>query len=105
MQEAITLAMNMAGGRSRQDLTDDPMLAMALTRCLEILGEAVSKLGDDLRLQYPGIEACDFRSWRLSAFAPLPRVCWKSFHRFSWSNDTSAIISAILSSSSMSRAF
>jgi len=64
MQEAITLALNMAGGRSRQDLTDDPMLAMALTRCLEILGEAASKLGDDVRLQYPGIPFAKMISMR-----------------------------------------
>ena len=45
----------MAGGRSRPDLTSDPMLAMALTRCLEIIGEASSKLSGDARLRFPGI--------------------------------------------------
>ncbi len=55
MQEAITLALKMTKGRDRQDLTSDPMLAMALTRCLEVLGEAASKLSDEMRLQYPDI--------------------------------------------------
>jgi len=32
MQEAVTLALNMAAGRSRSDLASDSMLAMALTR-------------------------------------------------------------------------
>lgn len=31
------------------------MLAMALTRCLEVLGEAASKLSDEVRLRCPGI--------------------------------------------------
>jgi uncharacterized protein with HEPN domain len=53
MQEAVMLALNMAKGRSRADLATDPMLAMALTRCLEILGEAASKLSDELRLRFP----------------------------------------------------
>jgi uncharacterized protein with HEPN domain len=55
MQEAITLALKMASGRNRQDLTSDSMLAMALTRCLEVLGEAASKLSDEVRLRFPGI--------------------------------------------------
>jgi len=55
MQEATTLALRMASGRNRQDLTSDSMLAMALTRCLEVLGEAVSKLRDEVRLRFSGI--------------------------------------------------
>ena len=55
MQEAITLAMKMAGGRSQSDLASDGMLAMALTRCLEVLGEAASKLSAEVRQQFPAI--------------------------------------------------
>jgi uncharacterized protein with HEPN domain len=40
MREAVTAAMEMAAGRARSELSEDAMLAMALTRCLEILGEA-----------------------------------------------------------------
>lgn len=64
MQEAITLALNMASGRSRQDLTSDLMLAMALTRCLEVLGEAASKLSDELRLRFPSIPCAKMISMR-----------------------------------------
>ena len=38
------MALKMTGGRSRADLSSGPMLAMALTRCLEVLGEAASGL-------------------------------------------------------------
>ena len=64
MQEAITLALKMASGRNRQDLTSDSMLAMALTRCLEVLGEAASKLSDEVRLRFPGIPFAKMISMR-----------------------------------------
>ena len=64
MQEAITLALKMASGRRRQDLTSDSMLAMALTRCLEVLGEAASKLSDEVRLPFPGIPFAKMISMR-----------------------------------------
>jgi uncharacterized protein with HEPN domain len=64
MQEAITLALKMASERNRQDLTSDSMLAMALTRCLEVLGEAASKLSDQVRLRFPGIPFAKMISMR-----------------------------------------
>ena len=54
----------MSDGRSRADLSDDPMLAMALTRCLEILGEAASRLSADLRLRLPSIPYAQMVSMR-----------------------------------------
>ena len=64
MLEAVTMAIKMSDGRSRIDLSDDPMLAMALTRCLEILGEAASRLSADLRLRLPGIPYAQMVSMR-----------------------------------------
>lgn len=64
MQESVALTLKMARGRKRQDLTNDPMLAMALTRCLEILGEAASKLSDEARLGSPGIPCAKMISMR-----------------------------------------
>jgi uncharacterized protein with HEPN domain len=52
MHEAVTMALQMAVGRSRMDLSSDPMLAMALTRTLEILGEAASRMSDEARLRF-----------------------------------------------------
>ena len=45
MREAAAAAVELANGRERLDLSRNLMLAMALTRCLEILGEAASKIG------------------------------------------------------------
>jgi uncharacterized protein with HEPN domain len=49
MHEAVTMALQMAAGRSRTELSSDPIPAMAPTRTLEILGEAASRLSDEAR--------------------------------------------------------
>src|SRR5258708_36578255 len=64
MQEAVALALKMSDGRSRVDLSDDPMLAMALTRCLEVLGEAASRLSAEARLQFSSIPYAQMVSMR-----------------------------------------
>jgi uncharacterized protein with HEPN domain len=55
MHEPVTMALHMAAGRSRTELSSDPMLAMALTRTLEILGEGASRLSDEARLRFTSI--------------------------------------------------
>lgn len=42
MREAAASALEMAAGRTRTELDENLMLRMALTRCLEILGEAAA---------------------------------------------------------------
>ena len=55
MREATATAMEMAAGHERTGLTSNTMLAMALTRCLEILGEAASKVSPETRARFPSI--------------------------------------------------
>ena len=55
MREAASMALEMAASHNRQDFSDNVMLAMAVTRCLEILGEAASKLSPDLCRSFPVI--------------------------------------------------
>ena len=55
MREAAAAALELANGRERLDLSRSLMLAMALTRCLEILGEAASKIGPETRQRFPMI--------------------------------------------------
>lgn len=45
----------MVRGRARGDLDCDRMLTLALTRLLEILGEAANRIPPERRLEYPGI--------------------------------------------------
>jgi uncharacterized protein with HEPN domain len=43
MMEAAQEALSFTQGRTRQDLDRDRMLWMAITRCIEIIGEAAAK--------------------------------------------------------------
>ena len=51
-REAICLTQ----GRSRGDLEDDRLLTLALTRLVEIVGEAAGRVPSSERRKYPGID-------------------------------------------------
>jgi len=53
MREATAEAVGMAAGRSRDQLLADRMFSLALTRCLEIIGEAASRLTGETRAEHP----------------------------------------------------
>lgn len=55
MRDAALLALNFAHGRSRGDLDSNPMLAAALARQLEIVGEAAARVPDSVRATAPEI--------------------------------------------------
>ena len=55
MREAAAAAVEMAAGHERSELSRNVMLAMALTRCLEVLGAAASKMSPEMRLRFPAI--------------------------------------------------
>jgi uncharacterized protein with HEPN domain len=55
MREATATALEMAAGHDRTDLSANIMLEKALTRCLEILGEAASKVSAEVCVQFPAI--------------------------------------------------
>jgi uncharacterized protein with HEPN domain len=55
MREAAATALEMAAGHDRADLSTNTVLAMALTRCLEILGEAAGKISPDVCAKFPAI--------------------------------------------------
>lgn len=48
-REAVQLSL----GKSRSDLDDDRMLNLALTRLLEIIGEAANRVPEEVQSQYP----------------------------------------------------
>ena len=45
-------AVEICQGKSRQDLDSDRLLNLALTRLLEMIGEAANRVPDDVRAQY-----------------------------------------------------
>lgn len=55
MLEAAEKAVAFLEGRTRQDLDTDEQLALALTRLLEIVGEAAAALSEEFRSDYPEV--------------------------------------------------
>jgi uncharacterized protein with HEPN domain len=55
MLDAAKEAMDFATAHSRPELDTNRMLTLALVKSIEIVGEAASKLGPELRAQYPDI--------------------------------------------------
>jgi len=53
MAEAAQKAIDFCRGRSRQDLEDDELLRLGLTKLVEIVGEAAKQVGEDARRRYP----------------------------------------------------
>ena len=49
-------AHGLARVRSRDDLSSDRLLALGLTRLVEVIGEAAGRLPPEVRRRYPGIE-------------------------------------------------
>ena len=48
-------AVRIVSGKNRQDLDRDRLLNLALTRLLEIVGEAANRVPNDVKLKYPEI--------------------------------------------------
>jgi uncharacterized protein with HEPN domain len=46
-------AVNIIQGKSRKDLDENRLLNLALTRLVEIIGEAAYRVSDDIRAKYP----------------------------------------------------
>ena len=55
MREAAEQALSFAAGRVRQDLDTDAMLRLALTRAVEIVGEAASQVSAAGRSELDGL--------------------------------------------------
>jgi uncharacterized protein with HEPN domain len=55
MLEAGNDALQFAFGRGRTDLERDRMLALALIKALEIIGEAASKVSENFKSEHPEI--------------------------------------------------
>jgi uncharacterized protein with HEPN domain len=55
MLEAAREARSFAAGKAREDLDRDRMLVLALVKCIEIIGEAATKVGPETRKLYPEV--------------------------------------------------
>lgn len=55
MLDASREAIALAKGKTRQDLSEDRVLELALTRLVEIVGEAASRVPREQQARYPDI--------------------------------------------------
>jgi uncharacterized protein with HEPN domain len=55
MLNAVREAVHFAEGKTRDDLGKDRLLALGLMKCIEIIGEAASKISEDCRETLPEI--------------------------------------------------
>jgi uncharacterized protein with HEPN domain len=55
MTDAATKAIGFANGRSRQDLDQDELLRLALTKLIEIVGEAAKHVSPGTRAYMPDV--------------------------------------------------
>ncbi len=55
MLESAEEALLHASGRSRADLDSDRQLTHSLVRCIEIIGEAASRVSDDCQESHPEV--------------------------------------------------
>lgn len=55
MVEAAEKAVAFCQGRTRQDLDTDELLRLALTKLVEIVGEAAKLVTDETRRRYPHV--------------------------------------------------
>ena len=55
MRDAAKEALAFAAGKQRADLDADRQLLLALTRCIEIIGEAASNITEDTISRHPAI--------------------------------------------------
>jgi uncharacterized protein with HEPN domain len=55
LREAATKAIGYAGNRSRSDLDSDELFRLALTKLVEIVGEAAKQVSPELRAAHPQV--------------------------------------------------
>jgi uncharacterized protein with HEPN domain len=64
MRDAAKEALAFAEGKQRADLDRDRQLALALLKCIEIVGEAASAVGAETVARYPQIPWRQIRGMR-----------------------------------------
>jgi uncharacterized protein with HEPN domain len=82
MIEAIETATAFVAGRKAEDLETDRMLLFALMRVIEVIGEAASRMSEDLRLTAPDIPwnlIVSMRNRLIHAYFDIDRdILWRT---------------------------
>ncbi|HEV2202363.1 MAG TPA: HepT-like ribonuclease domain-containing protein [Bryobacteraceae bacterium] len=64
MLDSAREALEFGAGRASHDLALDRMRSLAIVRCIEIIGEAASKIGPETRTAHPEIPWIDIVGMR-----------------------------------------
>jgi len=64
MLDAVDDALRFSSGRSRAELDNDRQFALALLKCIEIVGEAAARSGEETRSKAPGVPWTDITGMR-----------------------------------------
>jgi len=80
MLDAAREAVTFVSGKTAQDLKSDRILSLALVKCIEIIGEAATKVTNETRAAYPQIPWVDIVGMRHRLIhvyfdVDLERVC------------------------------
>jgi len=59
IRDAAETAERFVAGRDRSDLDSDEMLRLALTKLIEIVGEAAKQVSDETRARFPRVAWAD----------------------------------------------
>ena len=82
MVEASQAALRFMAGRQRSDLQTDQMLLFAVLRTIEVIGEAASKVSEDVRVANVGIPwkaIVGMRNRLVHAYFDVdPEVVWET---------------------------
>ncbi|HKT16042.1 MAG TPA: HepT-like ribonuclease domain-containing protein [Allosphingosinicella sp.] len=85
MIEALEAAQRFVAGRQRQDLDSDEMLRLALTRALEVVGEAAGRVSRATRARAPDIpwrQLAGMRNRLIHAYFDVDRaIVWNTANR------------------------
>jgi uncharacterized protein with HEPN domain len=64
MRDAAREALSFAAGRQRSDLDNDRQLALAILKCIEIVGEASAAISAETTSRYPEVPWRQIRGMR-----------------------------------------
>jgi uncharacterized protein with HEPN domain len=67
LQDMLTAARDaraFAAGKTEADLSRDKQLTLALLKCVEVVGEAAARVGEDTRVKYPSLPWADMVGMR-----------------------------------------
>jgi uncharacterized protein with HEPN domain len=82
MIEAAESAVQFVAGRQRIELDEDRMLLFALVRTIEVLGEAASKISEEMRATHTGIPwhaIIGMRNRLIHAYFEInPEIVWQT---------------------------